>query len=174
MERLHNEEKQDIYQLLVQYIEENQNRFYLLAYSYIKESHGSLDVVQNAIYKALISWENLKKPESIKTWFYRILVNSALDELRVRKRLYPTDPEGMPEGIHSPLESECENMDLQEAMEHLEPELKTIIVLRYFEEMKLDDISEITGLKLSTVKSKLYRGLKKLKIELESEGAYYE
>ena len=41
--------------------------------------------------------------------------------------------------------------------------------MKYFEDMKLDEISKITGLNINTLKSKLYRGLKKLKIELERE-----
>lgn len=77
MSTLNNDKNRNIYDSLIEYIEENQNKFYLLAYSYIKERDGALDTVQNAIYKALISWETLKNPEYIKTWFYRILVNSA-------------------------------------------------------------------------------------------------
>ena len=111
MSTLNNDKNRNIYDSLIEYIEENQNKFYLLAYSYIKERDGALDTVQNAIYKALISWETLKNPEYIKTWFYRILVNSALDELRTRKKLYPTAPEKMPEETYSPLDSEADCLD---------------------------------------------------------------
>lgn len=169
MSTLNNDKNRNIYDSLIEYIEENQNKFYLLAYSYIKERDGALDTVQNAIYKALISWETLKNPEYIKTWFYRILVNSALDELRTRKKLYPTAPEKMPEETYSPLDSEADCLDLRAAMDTLEPELKSIIIMKYFEDMKLDEISKITGLNINTLKSKLYRGLKKLKIKLERE-----
>lgn len=46
---------------------------------------------------------------------------------------------------------------------------RVVIQLKYFEELKLDEIAEVTGEKLSTVKSRLYRGLRKLREELDCE-----
>ena len=65
---------QDIYDCTVQYIIENQNKFYRLAYSYVKEEQAALDVIQNAICRALESCFGLKNPLALRTWFYRILV----------------------------------------------------------------------------------------------------
>ena len=69
---------QDIYDCTVQYIIENQNKFYRLAYSYVKEEQAALDVIQNAICRALEGCFGLKNPLALRTWFYRILVNEAL------------------------------------------------------------------------------------------------
>lgn len=51
---------------------------------------------------------------------------------------------------------------LQQAIDRLSPKLKTVVLLRFYEEMQLSEIAEITGTNLSTVKSRLYKGLKKL------------
>ena len=51
---------QDIYDCTVQYIIENQNKFYRLAYSYVKEEQAALDVIQNAICRALEGCFGLK------------------------------------------------------------------------------------------------------------------
>ena len=67
---------QDIYDCTVQYIIENQNKFYRLAYSYVKEEQAALDVIQNAICRALESCFGLKNPLALRTWFYRILVRN--------------------------------------------------------------------------------------------------
>ena len=52
-------------------------------------------------------------------------------------------------------------------MDALPPEVGTIIKLRFYEEMTLKEISQITGQNLNTVKSRLYAGLKKLRIAME-------
>ena len=64
-------------------------------------------------------------------------------------------------------EDKYENVDLQKAMESLEKEDRIVVVLRYYEDMKLEDIAKILNENLSTVKSRLYRSMRKLKLQLE-------
>lgn len=63
-------------------------------------------------------------------------------------------------------EDHYEDLDLQQAIGQLKEEEQTIIYLRYYEDRQLDEIAEITQEKLSTVKSRLYRAMNKLKIAL--------
>lgn len=60
-----------------------------------------------------------------------------------------------------------DNIDLYKAIDELNPKLKTIIILRFFEDMKLEDIANITHTNVNTVKSRLYKALHLLKINLE-------
>lgn len=53
------------------------------------------------------------------------------------------------------------------AVDNLPPDLRAIVILRFFEDMKLDEIAEITATNLNTVKSKLYRALRQLKLQME-------
>jgi RNA polymerase sigma-70 factor (ECF subfamily) len=62
-----------------------------------------------------------------------------------------------------------EDYDLHQALDRLPGHYRTVVVLRYFEDLTLDDIAEVTGLPLSTVKTRLYKSLKMLRLELESE-----
>lgn len=71
-----------LYERLVQHILTNQQRFYRLAYSYTGNQEDALDAVQNAVCKALESYEGIRNADAIKTWFYRILVNECLQLLR--------------------------------------------------------------------------------------------
>ena len=57
--------------------------------------------------------------------------------------------------------------DIEQELEKLEMDVQGIIKLRFFEEMSLKEISSITGFKLNTVKTKLYRGLKLLKENIQ-------
>ena len=54
---------------------------YRLAYSYVKNADDALDILQESIYKAISSIESLKDSSYIKTWFYKIIVNTSLDFL---------------------------------------------------------------------------------------------
>ena len=59
------------------------------------------------------------------------------------------------------------NMDLQRALNLLSPKDKAIVELRFFEDRKIEEIAQILDENVSTVKSRLYRSMKKLRIELE-------
>ncbi len=82
--------KQILYERLIQYILENQDRFYRIAYSYTKHQDDALDAVQNAVCKALEAHENIKNADAIKTWFYRILINESLTALKKRNKVVLT------------------------------------------------------------------------------------
>jgi RNA polymerase sigma-70 factor (ECF subfamily) len=60
-----------------------------------------------------------------------------------------------------------ENLDIQTAMDNLPHIYRVIISLRYFEDLKLEEIAAILGENLNTVKTRLYAGLKRLRIEME-------
>lgn len=166
--------KNSTYYSLVKFIEENQDRFYLLAYSYVKNRDTALDMVQEAVYKALKSADSLKDSSYLKTWFYRILVNVSLDELRRSKCSVVTDPVTFIEPCFSNNQyyedlSQAELMDLYDTLNNLDSKAKTIITLRYFEDMKLADIAEILGENINSIKSTLYRSLDVLKVQLKGD-----
>ena len=61
---------------------ENYDKYYRLAYSYMKSEHDALDVVQESAYKAIRDCGKVKERRYLGTWLYRIAVNTALDALR--------------------------------------------------------------------------------------------
>ena len=152
---------------LTTYLVENQARFYRLAYSYLHNREDALDAVQAAVCKALEKQDSLKDADAMRTWFYRILVNVCTDQLRGRKREAPAAPEDLDPGSYEdPLPGDDA---LARRVEALPPELRTVIELRFYEELPLKEISAVLGCPLSTVKTRLYTGLKKLRVSLEGE-----
>ena len=139
---------------------------YRLAYTYVKNKDDAMDIVQESVYKAICNSSRVQHQEAIKSWLCRIVVNTSLDLLRARAKVI--SQEEIPE---SGREDAYQDPDLLRALDMLEERERTIIVLRFFQELKLQEIAEITGEKLNTVKSTLYRGLKKLRVQL-SEGGY--
>lgn len=158
--------KQILYERLIQHIVENQDRFYRVAYSYTRHQEDALDVVQNAVCKALEAYESIKNEDAIKTWFYRILINECLAALKKRKRLLLTGDDMEREAAYYEKSYEQDD-NLEKELDRLESDVQGIIKLRFFEELSLKEISCITGLKLNTVKAKLYRGLKQLKENIQ-------
>lgn len=157
-------------QELVLYIENNQERFYRLAYTYVKNREDALDIVHDAIVKALQSYDTLRNPAYAQTWFYKILINESLSFLRKNRRLISLEELSDAPLVHAEAPPEMikdEYIDLYAALDKLPPDMKTIVVLRFFEDMPLGEVAEITSVNLNTVKSRLYRALKHLKLDME-------
>lgn len=150
-----------IYIILVDYIQNNQDKFYRVAFSYCKSKEDALDIVQDTILKALKSYKSIRTEAYLSTWFYRILINTSISHLRKRKDLISI------EGINEASYEDQEFIDLYDAIDSLSPSEKTLIILRFFEDLKLLDIAEILEININTVKTRLYKILKKLKLELE-------
>ncbi len=146
---------------LEEYVEENQERFYRWAYSYVKNEDAALDVVHEAIVQAFTHICSLRDPDCLHTWFYRILVNESLRSLRRYKRVLPM--EEVPEDADAPQPDWGRRLDVARAVDGLNPKLRVIVMLRYYEDMPLASIAQVTGLNLSTVKTRLYKALGALK-----------
>lgn len=153
-------EKQVEAQIMVSY-----ESMYRLAYTYVKNPDDAMDIVQDSVYKAMTKSNDLRGDGAIQSWLFRIVVNTALDFLR--KRSKEVLIESMPE---EGAEDKYRDMDMLRALDVLEEKERTVIALRFFEDMKLQDIAAVTGDNLNTVKTVLYRSLKKLKIQM-TEGA---
>lgn len=134
---------------------------YRLAYGYVKNPDDAMDVVQESAYKAILHADEMRFRETVKGWLCRIVVNTALDLIRRRKRESLT--EEIPE---TGREDTYENIDVMRALDTLDEREKTVVMLRFFQDMKLSEISSVTGESLSSVKSILYRSLRKLKVKL--------
>lgn len=147
-----------------QILTDNYERYYRLAYSYMRNEDDALDVVQESAYRAIRDCRKVRNIDYLSTWIYRIVVNTALDMLRRKKK--ETTTEELPE---IPVEDQYRDLELRTVLNQLDDKSRTIILLRYFEDLKLEDIADIVGDNLNTVKARLYRSLKKLRLNLEAE-----
>ncbi len=150
------------YTELTRYIVSNKDKFYRLAYSYLRNEQDAMDAVSESIVKAYESYDRLRNKEAVKTWFYRIIVNKCLDELRHRKKVIPLEGDAPDEEYQ---EDRYESIGdiLYQAVNMLPEKYKTVILLKYYEEMTFEQIVEITGDNINTVKSRLYAGVERLR-----------
>lgn len=157
--------KEEKFSVIEQYVTEYRDMHYRIAYSYVKDEQNALDIVQEATLKALRSIQKVEEVTYIKTWYYRILVNTAIDFIRKHQRVSIMDDETL-QYISPTSELEITDFDLLEAIDHLSPTHRTIIILRFFEDLKLDEIAQITDVNVNTVKTRLYSALKKLRLDI--------
>ena len=142
--------KQSLYERLIQYILDDQDRFYRVAYSYTRHQEDALDAVQSAVCKALEAHERIKNADAIRTWFYKILINECLTVLKKRGRVVLTADTAKQEEAYYEKGYE-QGGDIEQELEKLEMDVQVIIKLRFFEEMSLKEIAIITGYNLYTV-----------------------
>jgi len=154
--------------LLTHCITEHKENVYRLAYSYVKNKDDALDIVQDAIYKAMTNMDRLKDSEAVKSWFYRIVVNTALDFLRRKKIVHMVDHEIIES--HAPgVEDVYSDLDLQRTLDELPVKYRSVIVLRYFEDMKIEEVADVLGENVNTIKTRLYQALQLLRIKMTVE-----
>lgn len=153
-------------QQVAEYAINNRECLYRLAYSYVKNTEDALDIVQDSIYKAISSVDSLNELSYVKTWFYRIIVNTSLDLLRKQKKIVPVDDE-----VLSTLDlgavDNYQNLDLKKSLDSLPSNYRSVIILRYFEDLKIQEVAEVVGENVNTVKTRLYKALETLKIRME-------
>lgn len=156
--------KQKQKKVIEDYILNNKDKFYRIAYSYVQNKEDALDVIQEAIYKALKTSNSLQEVKYIKTWFHKILIHSAIDLLRKNKK-YILEGENQSILEQTYIDT-YENLDLKKALDILPQQQRIIIILKYFEDLKLQEIADILDENLSTIKNRLYKALKTLKFEI--------
>lgn len=154
--------------VIEQIILENYNSYYRLAMSYVHNEADAADIVQNGAYRAIRKAESIRNIEYAKTWVYRIMLNEIFRQLK------QNSPVSLEEGmITEPsvqfTEGVSESLDLKKALDELPAKDKAVIELRYFEDCKLEEIAEILEENISTVKSRLYRSIQKLRLQLKDD-----
>lgn len=138
-------------------IEENLKSIYRVAKGILNSEDDIEDAIQNTILKAYSNIKSLKNDELFKTWLMKILINECNKIYNFNKKCISLD-----KVIEEQYNDKYENLDLRIAVDSLPEELRLVIVLFYFEDLKISQISEIIGIPEGTVKSRLSRAKTKI------------
>ena len=134
--------KQTLYELLVSYIVENQNKFYRVAYSYARNRRMLWTLFRMRSARLSSPTKNLRNADAVKTWFYRILINESLAAIKQRKKELLSDDNPQKEEAYYEKGYEQQD-DIKEELDRLEEDIQTIIRLRFFEELSLKEIQKL-------------------------------
>ncbi|MDD7793485.1 RNA polymerase sigma factor [Clostridium sp. 'White wine YQ'] len=134
------------------------------------------DIVQETFFQCFKEIKKLKEPLAFDVWFYKTLVRYAWKISAKHKKTIPLEDIDY-ESLSSEMDYRETKLMLDQAIEKLSPSLKTVIILYYFNDMSIKEISKILGCFQGTVKSRLYnakKALKKVLVESEIEAFYKE
>ena len=155
---------------------------YALAYRMIGREEEARDACQDAFLRAFRALPGFKGEAKFSSWLYRIAMNVCRDWIRRQRRAPMTQlpggtdideaaaSRGPVETIEDLVARRELNAVIEEAMALLPEEQRTAIILKEFHGMTFQEIAEMQGCPLSTVKTRLYQGLSVLRRHLEANG----
>ncbi|MDD4171103.1 MAG: sigma-70 family RNA polymerase sigma factor [Syntrophomonas sp.] len=163
--RAKNGDGESFYKLL----EPIKDKLYRIAIIYMRNEYDALDCVHDSIVKAIQSIDKLKEPQYFSTWITRITINTCKEHLRKTKDTSPYETADFEDKLIYNNGNIEENIDLYAALESLKENEKELIAMRYMNDMSTSDIAEATHAPLGTVRSRLSRTVKKLRLYMEGE-----
>ena len=145
-----------------------------LVYRYVKNVDIALDLVQDIFFKTYRNLVNFKGESKFSSWLFRVAVNDCIDYLRrVKVRKEQSLDHYRESGIDFPdsgpnqnvahvYEREEERRRVQQALASLPEKQQSVVVMKIYQDMTFEEISEITQEPVSTVKSRLYKALQSM------------
>ena len=140
---------------------------YSLAFSVLKNDTDVGEVISEAIYRAYKNLDTLKNIEVFKCWILKIVHNTAVDYIRKRSKILFLDEANLVSDM-------CETslvtkISLKDALNRLKQPYRTVIILFYYEDLSISQISKIIATPTANVKQRLARARKQLKEILKED-----
>lgn len=135
---------------------------YRIAWSLLQDHVDAEDAAQDACARMMGALASLRDPGRFGVWFYRIVVNQARQRQREHLR-----QRGVSENTLAPGVTSEERIDIDRAIESLDPSLRIVIVLRYYYDLNSSEMSAVLGINAVTVRWRLMRAHRRLRPLLE-------
>jgi len=145
-------------------VSRHERRVYNLAYRMLGREEDARDATQDAFLTALRKLSSFRAEAAFTTWMHRVTVNACYDILRKRKREpvlgEPEEEDRNRVGPASPdhAESAATAIDVQRALALVPQEFRAVLILHDIQDLPYEEIAEIVGIPIGTVKSRLHRG----------------
>ena len=150
-----------------QMIDENQTALLRMCYLYLHDVQLAEDAVQETFIKAIRAWDSFRGEASARTWLTRIAMRTCMDMRRgfwFRRVERRVTPDMLPDRAQ---EADAEDSALTLAVMNLPKKEREVILLHYYQDMKVNDIADTLGVTQPTVSYRLRRAKEKLRTELE-------
>ncbi|ATF10796.1 RNA polymerase sigma factor SigW [Brevibacillus sp. HB1.2] len=161
-------------------IEIYKDKIFQLAYRMVGNRQDAEDIAQETFLRVYANLHSYDDSYKFSTWIYRIATNLCIDRGRKKRPDFSLDEETEPgQGLdwYSRLssnertpEDKVVTQELQEtvqdALSHLQPKYRSIMILRYIEDLSLQEISDIVKLPITTIKTRIHRGREALRSKL--------
>ncbi|AQR93072.1 RNA polymerase sigma factor [Clostridium saccharoperbutylacetonicum] len=122
------------------------------------------DILQETYMKCFIEIHKLKEPQAFKVWFFRILIRTGWKMLKKQSELVPLEITSENEELfcdeNQGKRNVIDNYEMKSVMENaindLSENLKAVVILYYYNDMSIEEISKVTGCFKATIKSRLF------------------
>lgn len=161
--------KEEDKEIFIKDINENRIKMYKTAISILKNEDDANDAIQEALFSAYKNYNNLREKSYFSTWIIRILINKCYDIINKNKKVAYID-----DSITQNTMGETDKYDVENSLEwvldKIDKDLKEIVVLYYYDELSVNEISEILEIPKGTVKSRLSRAREQIRKIIKHEG----
>jgi RNA polymerase sigma-70 factor (ECF subfamily) len=160
-------------------IREHEGRVYGIVCQYVKDEEEARDLTREVFYKAFRSLKRFRGSSKFSSWICRIAINRSIDHLRRKRNVrvesldapISTDGGGevereLPDKAATPEELVTQDelgAKIREAVDQLSPKLRTVTILREYQGMSIEEISEVLKISSGTVKSRIFRARERLR-----------
>jgi RNA polymerase sigma-70 factor (ECF subfamily) len=166
--------------------ERNKRKVYYLALDIVGNHADAEDISQEVFIKIYRAFKTFKREAKLGSWLYRVTVNASIDHLRRKSALpetsqsdlfgnddrvlalasgeFGSDPARKAEG-------QLMQRQIDKALQKISAQERSVFVMRHYHDLPLKDIAEAMNVSIGSVKSYLFRGLKKIQKELAGGGA---
>ncbi len=144
----------------------HEDRVFAVCLRMLRDREAALDATQETFVSVFRKVDRFSGRSAFSTWLYRVAVNTCYDALR-RDRRRPTVP--LPEHAEPPDAAAADEIDaaglrpdIEKALAALPTEFRSAVVLADLEGLSLQDVAEVLGVPVGTVKSRIFRGRRQL------------
>lgn len=146
-----------------------------LAHSYLRDRQWAEDVAQEVFLRVYLALDEFSRESSYYTWIYRITVNLCRDALQKKNRYLCTEPDNLDryDNTADPETMAVDNITSQEvvrAIYSLPVAYREVLLLHYYHELSIKEISQVLGISVPAVKVRLLRGRRRLEGLLKDGG----
>ncbi|MBC8357778.1 MAG: RNA polymerase sigma factor [Candidatus Aminicenantes bacterium] len=162
-------------------VEHHKKKVYYVAYDITGNHHDAEDISQEVFIKMFRSLKTFRRDAKMSSWLYQIAVNTSIDSLRRKppkrqklmvsldKASIKENPPGSGITVVDPeqsAEASILQSHISQALQKVSPRERSVFVMRHYNDLKMVEIAEILNVSVGTVKSLLFRAIKKLRKEL--------
>ncbi|TCZ69870.1 RNA polymerase sigma factor SigW [Paenibacillus albiflavus] len=165
-------------------VELYKDKIYHLGYRMLGNRQEAEDIVQETFMRLYSNLHRYDENQKFSTWIFRIAANLCIDRLRKRKVTYSLDAEvndGEGNDYYAMMSSDEDTPEKQvivsetqrqirKVIDNMPDKYKSIIVLRYLQDLSLQEISDVLDMPITTIKTRLHRGREYLRKKLEASG----
>jgi RNA polymerase sigma-70 factor (ECF subfamily) len=149
-----------------------QRDVYRLCYRFVNNHEDANDLAQEAFLRAWRAIPRFRGESSFSTWLYRIAVNACLNFRSVRRPVTQELPDALPDpvpGAEERLESDDDARRVREAIARLPEKQRATLILKVYQELTHQEVAQILGSSVGTVKANLFHALANLRRQVAGE-----